>query len=663
MRQRLAPASFLFRLGARPLVAAIAVLGFSFGTASAAPGDATTPDAQSPSSAAGAAAPTITVRPGFDGMGKVGDWLPVTVQVSNDGPNVRGRLQVEVDDNTTPGSRFRGFGFRPPTIYTVLASLPSHSRKQYQIDVFLPFLTKSLTVKLVTNTGVVVQRSGQLQALSGSDVLCGALSRSPNFFQQLHNLDLPGRQGKKPFVAALSPQDVPSRQQSMSSLDCLIVNNISLAGLTNDQKNAILGWVDDGGLLIAGGGPGWQKTLQPLPKSLMPVNVTGVRAVPSLRSLANFAHQPIKGQGPWLVSAGKLVDGTVVARDGGVPVLVGARRGKGNVMYLAPDPTSEPLNTWSGNAALWKYLMSYNTTPLAVYPFFNAFGGFSTIQNWGLPPRGAIFNVSSVNMPSIRWLLVFLLAYGAVAGPLNFLILRVAGREELGWVTVPLLIAGGAFVSFRLADQYRGSDLILNKISLVRSEGNSSVASVRSYVSLYSPRQGSFNLSLPGNASISSYAPPGLFQRPFGEARQAGPRWKLQVDESDAGNTVHVPLNVTQTGTFFADSQVKLPGRFDSTLQVHNDQISGRLINHTGQTVDNVVLAVGQNVHKVGRMVNGESKQLSFGFDPNAPSSSPNADAVKAALVGAGVSSAGDGQGRGGSNRLSVLDAFLGVNS
>src|SRR5581483_285862 len=438
-------------------------------------------DVPSASPAVGQPGPAIAVKLGFDGAAKVGGWLPVQVQVSNDGSSITGELQIEIDDSGV--NRQRAFNARPTSVYTVPASLPSHSRKQYEIDVFLPFPTKALTVKLATDQGVLVQQTAQLQALSASEVLCGTLARNQDFFQQLKNLDLPGRQGKKPFVVAMKPEDVPPRQYAMSSLDCLIVNNVSLTGLTDDQKGAILGWVENGGLLVLGGGSGWQKTFQPLPKELLPVDVSGVRSVPSLSSLADFAHQPIKGDGPWLVSTGKLVDGEVVVDQNGIPIMVGAKRGKGTVLYLAADPTSEPLNTWNGNAALWKYIMAYNSTPLAVFPFFNSFGGLATIQNWGQPPRTAIFNIAGVDPPSVRWLILFIALYALVLGPLNFLLLHVSGHKALGWVTVPVLILAGALVTHRFAELYRGSDIILNKISVIRSEGNSVEANVRSYVS------------------------------------------------------------------------------------------------------------------------------------------------------------------------------------
>ncbi|HLG69885.1 MAG TPA: hypothetical protein VK009_05615 [Chloroflexota bacterium] len=631
--------------------AAAGALLLSIGPAVAQTDDAQLSSDDGSAVSAAPAAPSIAVRVGYNGMAKIGNWLPVAVQVSNEGNSVAGELQIQVDDNQT--GRRASFNLRPPSVYTVPATLPSHSRKQYQIDVFLPFPAKDLTVKLVTDQGNVVQQTGTLQALSGSEVLCGTLARNQDFFQQLKNLDLPGRQGKKPFVVPLTTQDIPSRQHAMSSLDCLIVNNISLTGLTDDQKSAILGWVEDGGLLVVGGGSGWQKTIQPLPKELMPVDVTGVKSIPSLQALADFAHQPIKGDGPWLVSTGKLQDGQVIAQQNGTPLLVGAKRGKGTVLYLAADPTGEPLATWNGNAALWKYVLAYNTTPLAVFAFFNPYGGFATVQNWGTPPRQAIFNVNDVAPPSTRWLLVFIGLYALAAGPLNYLLLRVVGLKGLGWLTIPVFIGVGAFATNHMAQQFRGSDLVLNKISLVRAEGSSGEANVRSYVSLYSPRKGDYTLLVPGNASVTGYARP--FNAPTPADATGGNQWQLKVTENDTTNRVDMPLEASNTGSFLADSNVHYSGKIDSDLKVKDNTISGTVTNHTGQTMDDVVLAIGGDVYYAGHLKNGEKKNVDFTYSPSAPSAAPDPQKIKAALAASGKS--------GDTSRDNILDTFLGSNN
>ncbi|MGH2469247.1 MAG: hypothetical protein ACRDGF_04165, partial [Chloroflexota bacterium] len=120
------------------------------------------------------AGPVLTVVPGFQGMGKIGDWLPVTVDVANDGPSVTGQLQIELsDEGTGSPNRFRSFTGRPATSYSVDATVPSHSQKRYQIDVFLPTIVNTITARLVTDQGVLVQQAGKLQALIFYYLLCG----------------------------------------------------------------------------------------------------------------------------------------------------------------------------------------------------------------------------------------------------------------------------------------------------------------------------------------------------------------------------------------------------------------------------------------------------------------------------------------------------------
>jgi hypothetical protein len=661
MRQFLASVSCTVRLAARPalLAASLALASFSL---LATPAAAQSDDAQlQPSNDSGSAVPTapaIAVRLGFGGMAKIGNWLPVAVQVSNEGSTVSGELQIQIDDSSGGIRPRAGFAMRPPTVYSVPASLPSHSHKQFQIDIFLPFLTKDVTVKLMTDQGVLVQQTANLQVLSGSEVLCGTLSNNQNFFQQLKNLDLPGRQGKKPFIVPLKPEDIPARQHAMSSLDCLIVDNISLTGLTDDQKTSLLGWVEDGGLLVLGGGSGWQKTLQPLPKELLPVDVTGVRTVPSLQPLADFAHQPFKGEGPWLVAAGTVRNGTAVAQINGVPLLVGARQGKGTVIYLAADPTAEPLNTWNGNASLWKYILAYNSTPLAVYPFFSSFGGFSTVQNWGQPPRQALFNMSDADPPSSRWLFIFIGVYTLIAGPLNYLALRLAGAKALAWFTIPMFIGGAAYISYHIAHGYVGSDLVLNEISIIRSDGNSAQANMRSYISLYSPRKADYTITVPGSTSVTSFAQPfsGAMPQvgPIGASSNPDP-WQLKVTEGDSTGYVAMPLEVSSTGSLLADSQVRLPGKVEANLKVQGDAITGTIANHTGQDLDRVVLALGSDAQSLGRLRNGQKTDVHFTFTPGAASSGPDAQKVKNALTSDGSSE--------DPSRNNIIDAFLGSNS
>src|SRR6185437_3011391 len=103
MKQLLASLGPFMGVRARPAVAAI-LLGIAGMCACIAPVAAQTDDAQlqqgdDESGPSAPPAPVIAVRLGFNGVAKVGDWLPVAVQVSNDGAGVSGELQIQIDDS------------------------------------------------------------------------------------------------------------------------------------------------------------------------------------------------------------------------------------------------------------------------------------------------------------------------------------------------------------------------------------------------------------------------------------------------------------------------------------------------------------------------------------------------------------------------------------
>jgi hypothetical protein len=207
---------------------------------------------------------------------------------------------------------------------------------------------------------------------------------------------------------------------------------------------------------------------------------------------------------------------------------------------------------------------------------------------------------------------------------------------------------------------------VLNTISLVRSEGNSAQVNVRSYVSLYTPRKGSFDLLAPGTASITSYSRPMTGSNPnagglIGNSTfdpSSRDQWQLKVNENDALNRVNLPLDASNTGSVLIDGQTRLSGSFESGLQVRGSHISGTITNRTGETVDDVVLDIGTDVHSVGRMSNGQRKNVDFTFTPGSPSAGPDAQRVKIALE-----SVYQNADATRANRENVIDSVLGSNN
>src|ERR671914_3043323 len=108
--------------------------------------------AQRPASAAPAA--QMTVRAGFDGIGKASGWMPIEVELRNDGPDIDGEVQIFVTDSTAT----RGTYTRAPALYTAPAILPRRSHKRLTLEAELRATGQRIQARLVEGGAILAEQ-------------------------------------------------------------------------------------------------------------------------------------------------------------------------------------------------------------------------------------------------------------------------------------------------------------------------------------------------------------------------------------------------------------------------------------------------------------------------------------------------------------------------
>jgi hypothetical protein len=93
------------------------------------------------------------------------------------------------------------------------------------------------------------------------------------------------------------------------------------------------------------------------------VEVTGLAEARVLSGLAGVAAGSPLPRGPFVVARSRLRSGTLVAQQGGAPLIAVRKIGHGSVYFLSFDCALEPLVSWPGNAALWRLLAGGETRP------------------------------------------------------------------------------------------------------------------------------------------------------------------------------------------------------------------------------------------------------------------------------------------------------------
>jgi hypothetical protein len=131
----------------------------------------------------------------------------------------------------------------------------------------------------------------------------------------------------------------------------------------------------------------------------------------------------------------------------------------------------------------------------------------------------AVLATDEALVPDISWLLVAIVGYALVVGPLNLLVLKRMGRRELAWITVPaisLLALGGFWLAGRT--QVR-SDVVRHASVVVAGEGQPQGGSV---VLVASGNEGRRTVTLPDGwlgfpvSADAWFGQPGLMASPEG---------------------------------------------------------------------------------------------------------------------------------------------------
>lgn len=330
-----------------------------------------------------------------------------------------------------------------------------------------------------------------------------------------------------------SPERLPEHWQGWTSAGLLVASETDWALLNEDQRRAIREWVWSGGriLFLAGTDPSWLE--HPMVQSLAPTGkVTEAAGPPALgiyfaeyperswtfekpgRSLLPRAERAVQA---WTVGQGTAV---VCAFDANHPAL---RRSGADLAKFSLD-------------LLREIEMARND--------FESYSQLKGIYEWG--DFGIALGRDLIGYPPTEWLVLGLLVYIAVVGPLNFFVLR--RRHSPAWtaITVPVLGVLMTVLLWSIGWAMRETRVQANRITVIRPVAGTTSAVVREHLVVATGRRRtSFVESTVGRLAAMtdgrSYAPRNV---PYGGAdgeilawpfEPREPAWFYAVGRRDIG--------------------------------------------------------------------------------------------------------------------------------
>jgi hypothetical protein len=460
---------------------------------------------------------------GYDGVVPEGSWFPIVCEIKNDGPSFNGVVEV------SPGSYNQG------QTREVRVELPTGTLKRLVIPVF------STTRGYSTWDVVLLDDHGRTRAEQlgqrprkqvAHDVpILGALSRTAGGAPVIRQV-LAQQSEAQPIAARLLPQIFPDNPLVLEGMACLYLNSEKAPELNAGQANALARWVHAGGHLVVGIEQVSEVEGTPWLKDLFPCELKEIRTVKShpelqawLRNGAwptNFHYSTHYRPGrsgrakpapesslvesnpfsdladdftfemaEMQVAAGEVIEGRVEVAAGDTPLIVTANRGRGRVTALLFSPEREPFRSWKNLPTFWARVAE---VPGAWYVSadYNPQSGWSTDGVFG-----AMIDTRQVHKLPVTWLLLLLIVYLVVIGPLDQFWVKRIGKPMLTWITFPCYVVIFSLVIYFIGYRLRAGESEWNELHVVDVLRNGDHAELRgcTYASVYSPSNQRYQLA------------------------------------------------------------------------------------------------------------------------------------------------------------------------
>jgi hypothetical protein len=573
---------------------------------------------------------------GYDGLVPEASWFPVVCEIKNDGPPFNAIVEV------APGDYGQGQTRRLPV------PLPTGTLKRVVLPVFCGSKGYvSWDVRLLDERGKTRAEQVALRPrkqVNAGIPLIGALSRTPNGAPMVR----PGAGGdSQPGTARLLPVILPDNPLVLEGMTTLYLNSERAVELrAPDQVDAIYAWLNQGGHLIIGveqpgdiNSTAWLRNLCPVDLK----DMRGIKPHPELQDWiksANYATNSVPVSTPYQAnqfktqrSGGRLTVvtpqntgtppplveemaddlsfetaelqvATGALKQGskadvsveGTPLIVSAPRGRGTVTVLLFNPEREPMRSWKNLETFWTKAAN---VPAAAYS--NAQNPYAGMSTDGI--FGAMIDSRQVHKLPIGWLLVLLLIYLVVIGPLDQYWLKKIGKPMLTWITFPCYVVAFSLLIYVIGYHLRAGESEWNELHVVDVLPNGDRAELRghSFISIYAPANQKYLLE--SDQKFSTLR--GEFAGFWGGGQTTEKANIIQIGDSFKAE-VFVPVWTTQP--FVNDWWAGADMPFTVTMNDSGDSWLVDIDNHLSERLSSVQIVSDGEVSVIGEIGSNQKK-------------------------------------------------------
>jgi hypothetical protein len=561
---------------------------------------------------------------GYDGIAREASWMPVVCEIKNDGPSFNGVVEV------SPGQFGRG------QTEVLPVELPTGTLKRVVIPVFSPSRYPSIwDVRLLDERGKVRAEQTALRPsrqIGWEIPLIGSLSRTVAGTPVVQRIKR-DQADAQPASARFQPAIFPDNPLVLEGLDAIYLSSEVAVNLRVGQVNALLAWMNAGGNLIVGIEQISDVTASPWLRGILPCEPKDTKTIgahtelqtwlrgggwaaqswPTPRGRATYSSASADSPFADLpddtgfeladlqVVTGALRDGRVTVSAGDTPLIITANRGAGRVTALMFSPEREPFKSWKNLPVFWAKLLG---VPGQLYVSSDYYSGYGQSTD-GI--FGAMIDSRQVHKLPIGWLLLLLVVYLVIIGPLDQWWLKRIGKPMLTWITFPCYVVLFSLLIYFIGYKLRAGESEFNELHVVDVLRNGDHAELRgrTYASIYSPSNQKFPLE-----SRQKYA---TFRGEFLSSGGGAASERMTVWQTGDSFKAEVFVPVWTSQLYISDWWDSAPLPLTATVTEQGNSWRVTVVNNTDHAVKTARLVVDERIFPLGEVPAGKSASFTVG--------------------------------------------------
>jgi len=228
-----------------------------------------------------------TLKVGFDNKAEIGKYVPVTVNVENNGEDFTGRVQVIIGNKKNYN-----------IMYETDISIGRGEQKNVSFSCKVVDGYGKAGVRIVNKKGKEVyfqELRYTVDKNASRKIDIGVLSDDFSALGYMDNLEFYDRETFKTNLVELTADTFPEDVNALDMFEVIVISNFSTDILTDEQIEALNLWINRGGFLVIGTGSNSSKTLSKLNKNLIQVTQSKMNRYST--SFGIGYYNPMSGNG------------------------------------------------------------------------------------------------------------------------------------------------------------------------------------------------------------------------------------------------------------------------------------------------------------------------------------------------------------------------------